>query len=550
MADADVFISYSREDQPTARLYAEALTREGFNVWWDQALRSGEAFDQVIEDAIKSAKAVVVLWSESSCSSRWVRAEATLAERTGGLAPVRIGPCQLPIMFELTHTNDLSHWKGNVADGAWRRLVADLRALVAKAAVEPEVPAAVTMARGAPFILPDKPSIAVLPLNDLSGEDHDHFAEGIVEEISTALSRFQTLFVIAGASSLTYRDPNRDPAKVCRELGVRYLLDGSIRRAKDRVRISVRLIDGIEGVQVWADRFDDSLDDIFDLQERVAHAVAARIDSSIDTAEVARSRSQPAVSSGAYELYWRANAVFRRMDPASLREAIALTEQVLSLDPENAWAASLAAFCYATLFANGVAEDPFAIRTKALELYEKALINGGDDARVLGYCSAALVCAAGDPEIAQRLTVRALQINPGSATNLFWGAWNDIILGNPDQGLERFETALRLNPMSIVRPMTVTGMGLCRLFQGRFSEAADILLEASPQLPHFPATWAGLTAALAHAGRLSEARKAREGLRRLNDSRGPLALMRAPQQTEILNQGIEMADAGPSDRSA
>ncbi len=543
MPDADVFLSYNREDQAVARLYAEGFAQEGLDVWWDVTLRSGEAYDEVTENALRSAKAVVVLWSARSVASRWVRAEATLAEKNGTLVPARIEPCDLPIMFELTQTADLSHWKGHTADTAWRQFVADVaRHLRGEAKTEYEALPSVKMVRGAPFALPDKPSIAVLPLTDLSGHDEDHFADGIVEEISTALARFQTLFVIAGSSSLTYRDPHRDTAKICRELGVRYLLDGNVRRSGNRVRITVKLIDGIQGSQVWADKFDDNLDDIFELQDRVASAVAARIDSSIDTAELERSRNHPAVSSDVYDLYWRANAVFRKMDGASLKEAIGLTGQVLEKDAGNAWAASLASFCYATLFANGASDDPMAMREKALDLYRQALENGGGDARVLGYCSAALISAAGDPQEAKRLTQRALEINPGSATNMFWGAWNDVMLGNPDRGYERFENALRLNPMSIVRPMTVTGMGLCRLFQRKYDEASDILLEAAPQLPHFPATWAGLTASLGHAGRRAEARHARESLRNLGDSWGALGLMHAPEQTEIIREGVQLAE--------
>lgn len=546
MESPDLFLSYNREDQSVARRFAESLEAANFSVWWDVALRSGQAYDEVTENALRSAKAVIVLWSERSVASRWVRAEATLAQSQGTLLPVMIEPCQRPIMFELVQTLDLSSWKGNIADPNWCRFVDDVARFVERRPVSGSAavtPRSVQLARGAAFALPDKPSIAVLPFSTLGGNDEEHFADGIVEEISTALSRFQTLFVIAGASGLTYRDTAREPAKACRELGVRYLLDGTIRKSGNRVRITVRLVDGIEGAQIWADKFDDTLDDIFELQDRVAVEVAARIDSSIDTAELMRSRSRPAVSSDAYELYWRANAVFRKMDPASLKEAISLTEQVLEIDADNAWAASLAAFCHASLFANGVSDDPMASRTKALALYEQAMQTGGDDTRVMGYCGAALTLAIGDPEIARRLTTRALEINPGSATNLFWGGWNDIVLGNPVRGYERFEHALRLNPMSIVRPMMITGMGLCRLFQGHYDEAAEVLREASPQIPHFPAVWAGLTAAMAHAGRLAESRQARDGLRRVNDSWGALALMRDPAQLELIREGIAMADA-------
>lgn len=541
---ADIFISYNREDAEVARRFRDALAAEGFDVWWDDDLRTGVAYDEVTEAALRSAKAVVVLWSTRSTASRWVRSEAALALSRGTFLPVMIETCERPIMFELTQTPDLSGWKGHPADPLWQRFVADVRRhMSGEGGPAPETPRAVQLARGAGFALPDKPSIAVLPFTDMNDSSDHFFADGIVEEISTALGRFQTLFVTAGASSLTYRDPSIDPARICRELGVRYLLNGSVRRSGDRVRITAKLVDGIDGNQLWAEKFDDRLDDIFELQDRIATAVAARIDSSIDTAELTRARADRPGSSGVYELYWQANALFRKMDPASLNEAIALTGQVLELEPHNAWAASLAAFCHATLFANGTAQDPMASREQALKLYELALHDGGNDIRVLGYCSAALTCVAGDPEVARRLVDRALEINPGSATNLFWGGWNAIILGNPELGYERMEQALRLNPMSIVRPITITAMGICRLFQGRHVEAADVLTETAPQLPHFPPAWAALAASMALSGRLKEAREARERLRGLGDSLGVMALVRSPEHIDILRQGIMMADA-------
>jgi TolB-like protein len=541
---ADIFISYNREDAAIARLFRDALVDEGLDVWWDDDLRAGVSYDEVTEAALRSSKAVVVLWSTRSTVSRWVRSEAALALSKGSFMPVMIEACERPIMFELTQTPDLIGWRGSTSDPRWQRFVGDLRRhLSGDNVTEPEAPRAVQLARGASFALPDKPSIAVLPFTDLDNSDDHVFADGIVEEISTALGRFQTLFVTAGASSLTYRDPAIEPARICRELGVRYLLNGSVRRSGQRVRITVKLVDGIAGNQIWADKFDDTLDDIFELQDRVAMAVAARIDSSIDTAELVRVRNVRPGSADTYELYWKANALFRKMDPISLNEAIALTEKVLELDPHNAWAASLCSFCHATLFANGTATDPMASRTRALELYEVALRDGGADIRVLGYCSAALTSAAGDPEIARRLVERALEINPGSATNLFWGGWNDIILGNPARAYERMERALQLNPMSIVRPITITAMGICRLFQKEFGEATDILLETAHQIPHFPAAWAALTAAAAQAGRVADAKAARLRLRAVHDSLGVLALIRAPEQLMILREGLQMADA-------
>ncbi len=536
----DIFLSYNRQDQGVALRYRDALAAEGFDVWWDVGLRSGEAYDEVTERALRDARGVVVLWSERSVASRWVRAEATLADRAGTLLPVMIEPCERPIMFELVQTADHSQWRGNVADPIWLGFVSDVRRKVYGEAGEPTP---VQIARGAGFELPSKPSIAVLPFIDIAPHGgSEHLADGIVEEISTALGRFQTLFVIAGASSLAYRDSKKEPAQICRELGVRYLLEGSIRTAGSRIRVTAKLIDGIAGEQVWADKFDDSLDQIFELQDRVAHEVAAMIDSSIDTVELKRAGSRPTSTPSATALYWRANALFRKWDPPSLNEAIALTDQVLALEPDNGWAASLAGFCHATLFANGWSQDPMATRARALACYELAMRVAGDDLRVLGYAGATLGCVGGDPDTVDRLIGRAIELNPGSATSLFWGGWNDIVSSRFERGLERFETSLRLNPRSIVRPFTIGGMGLCIFFLGRYEESNIILKETVQQVPMYPAALAALAAGQAYTDR-PEAAETVARWRACGASFGALGMMRRAEDKTLLADGIARAEA-------
>ena len=193
MTAPDVFLSYNREDSDTARRFAEGLEREGFAVWWDQRLRSGEAYDEVTENALRSAKAVVVLWSPRSVVSRWVRAEATIADRCKTLVPVMIEPCERPIMFELTQTAELGHWTGDARDKAWLALLSDVQRFVAKGdAVAPVAPAptptaAPTAAAGKPHAT--RPSVAILPFTNRSAERADEvFAGGMGEDIAAALS--------------------------------------------------------------------------------------------------------------------------------------------------------------------------------------------------------------------------------------------------------------------------------------------------------------------------------------------------------------------------
>lgn len=240
MTAPDIFLSYNREDQARAKLFADAFAGAGLTVWWDTALRSGEAYDEVTEGALRAAKAVVVLWSPRSVVSRWVRAEATIADRCKTLVPVMIEACERPIMFELTQTAELSHWAGDAADKAWLAFLDDVRGFVGRDAVASVVPVSDLPPASAPAPTPAKPgkrgeapSIAVLPFTNRSGLEQDEvFAFGMVEDLIDALSRGVHARVLSSSSTARFRNgalPDIDA--MGRELGVHYLLEGNIRRS-------------------------------------------------------------------------------------------------------------------------------------------------------------------------------------------------------------------------------------------------------------------------------------------------------------------------------
>ncbi|HEY9219290.1 MAG TPA: TIR domain-containing protein, partial [Phenylobacterium sp.] len=338
---SDIFLSYNREDQSIARRFADGFEAAGLSVWWDVTLRPGEVYDEVTEAALLQADVVVVLWSKRSVASRWVRSEAAVGHRTGRLAPVMIEACERPVMFELIQTSDLSGWQGEADHPGWRGLLNDIRRRQRRVG---DVPTPVQLASGADLKLPSKPSIALLPFANLGPEDDDHLADGVLEEISTVLSRFASLFVIAGQSSLSYRGSTKPAPQIARELGVRYLLEGSVRRAGGRVRIAVKLVDALVGEQVWAERFDEPGTDLFDLQDRVALAVAATMDASLGEAEMRRAVTRPTASPNAYELTVRANALLGRYNKQAVTEALDLAQQATRLDPDYAWAIAIAGF--------------------------------------------------------------------------------------------------------------------------------------------------------------------------------------------------------------
>ena len=331
----DIFLSYNREDQAIARRFAEAFAAEGLEVWWDTTLRAGEAYDEVTETALKTAKAVVVLWSPRSVVSRWVRAEATLADRNKTLLPATIEACDRPIMFELTQTADLTSWDGSSTDKAWRAFLADVKRFVgAKAAETPAAPAAQTPIR------PDRLSICVLPFANMSDDpQQEYFSDGISEDIITDLSKVSALTVISRNSAFTFKGKHVDLPQVARQLNVTHVLEGSVRKAGARVRITAQLIDGATNGHVWADRFDRDLDDIFALQDEISQAIVAALKLKLFPEEKKAIEGRGTTNIEAYDLFLRARSLMHQIGLANIDRAVGLFRQALALDPRflQAW---------------------------------------------------------------------------------------------------------------------------------------------------------------------------------------------------------------------
>jgi TolB-like protein/cytochrome c-type biogenesis protein CcmH/NrfG len=407
----DVFLSYSREDQPTARRFAEALKREGFSVWWDQALDAGESFDKVTEQALEEAKAVVVLWSKRSVQSDWVRAEATQARANDKLVPVTIEPCKRPIMFELTHTADLSEWNGDVAAAPWRAFIEGLRRTVGKTAspvtasatpapidaAPRSVPraaiawsaiaAAVLLAgglywrlhgseaksptAGAPATAPAMlASIAVLPFKDMSqGKDQEYFADGVTEEILNTLAGLKDLRVTARTSAFAFKGKDVDLRTVGQTLGVQHILEGSIRKDGETLRITAQLIDAKSDAHVWSKTYDRPLKDIFKVQEEIARSVAEALQVTLGVGF----GNQPGMTRNveAYDAYLAAWPAMLQQTAESQRRAIGLLEQAVARDPSFGRAWLFLANAYGGMTAL-VTQDAQAWRQKADVAIENA----------------------------------------------------------------------------------------------------------------------------------------------------------------------------------
>jgi TolB-like protein/class 3 adenylate cyclase len=275
-----------------------------------------------------------------------------------------------------------------------------------------------------PLALPHKPSIAVLPFQNMSGDpEQEYFADGMVEEIITALSRIRWLFVIARNSSFTYKGHAVDVKQVGRELGVRYVLEGSVRKAGGRVRITAQLIDADSGAHLWADRFDGSIDDVFDLQDQVAIDVAGVIEPTLQAAEMARSIERPTADLTAYDLYLRAVALSFSWDKSATTRALELLEQAIERDPHYGSAIVQAATRHFELHLNGWTDDPETSRLKGVELSRQALQVAGDDPNVLSNAAYILGYFGEEIGVVIALLDRALSLNPSSARGYQWSGW-------------------------------------------------------------------------------------------------------------------------------
>jgi adenylate cyclase len=353
--------------------------------------------------------------------------------------------------------------------------------------------------------LPDKPSIAVLPFANMSGDsEQEYFVDGMVEEIITALSRIRWLFVIARNSTFTYKGKPVDVKQVGRELGVRYVLEGSVRKAGDRVRITGQLIDALNGAHLWADRFDGSLEDVFELQDRVALSVAGVIEPALQAAEMRRSAARPTTDLTAYDLYLRALATFFPITRERICEALGLFEQAIAIDRQYGPALAWAALCHFRLINDGWAEEPETTRRKGVELARRALQVAENDPGILA--NAAFVLAQYDEDIGAMIGLvdRALAVNPSFARGWQLSGAIRIIAGQPDLAIEHVQTSLRLSPRERMGlPLLV--MGQAYFFARRFDEAASQLLLSIQDNPGLPASYRLLAACYAHMGRLDEA---------------------------------------------
>ncbi len=391
--------------------------------------------------------------------------------------------------------------------------------------------------------LPSKPSIAVLPFDNLSGDrEQEYFADGMVEEIITALSRIRWLFVIARNSSFAYKGRAVDVKQVGKELGVRYILEGSVRKAGSRVRIAGQLIDTSTGVHLWADRFDGAVEDIFDLQDQVTASVVAAIGPKVEQAEIDRAKRKPTENLDAYDHYLRGLAAFHQWTREANAEALSSFSKAIDLDTNFAAAYAMAARCFAQR-KGGWSTDREQEAAETVQLARHAVKLGKEDAFALSSAGMAFSFVVGDHDYGKALTDRAVALNPNLALAWLFSGWVRIWLGETEAAIDRIDRAIRLNPND---PIMYVAKATAHLLAGRYAEASSCAEEVLQEHPNHATSLRVATASYALAGRLVEAQKALAGLLQVDpafrvSNLGERLPLRRPEDIAKLKEGMRLA---------
>jgi adenylate cyclase len=392
-----------------------------------------------------------------------------------------------------------------------------------------------------------KPSIAVLPFTNMSGDpEQEYFADGMVEDIITALSRFNQLFVIARNSSFTYKGRAVDVRQVAKELGVRFVLEGSVRKSGGRVRITGQLIDAVTGAHLWADRFDGGLEDVFDLQDKITASVVGAIEPALRKVEIERARRRPVENLDAYDLYLRALPHVYAFRPDENLAGLKLLRRAIDLEPGYGPALAFAAWCHEQRLVRGwppVGDDDAGT---AIALARRAMAAGNDDAMALATAGFVLVMVARDYDTGLHAARRALELNPGSGFVALQSGCALLFGSNPEEALVQLERAMVLSPMDPSFFILLTVAGIAHLFSGRPAQALELAQRSAALYPDWDSTYWVLVPAYIQLDRLADARAALAKLLSLSPrltvsgARQRLPI-RNPASLEMLIDGLQKA---------
>jgi TolB-like protein len=510
-ASPDIFLSYNREDQAVAKHFAETFEAAGLSVWWDVTLRSGEAYDEVTENALHSAKAVVVLWSPRSVSSRWVRAEATVADQNKTLVPVTIEACRRPVMFELTQTADLSHWKGEAGNPAWLAFLGDVQRIVGQVAsglVANSVPKPA-------FDGSNIPSVAVLPLTHRANDEElEYLAEELTEEITRKLPRKGIFKVIAAGVVASSRDKAADFRALGRDLDARYVAEGKLQQSGDSVRLTLQLIDTSTGNMPWSKRFVRSRTHLDEEAEGVAADIAYELAEQILEAEMVRAMTELAPLS-AWDHTLRAIAYSRRPGTDAARRGLEEARRALETSPDIALAHAFCVWGLAIPVAGHGKELNGSLSQEIQSHIDRAMQLDGDNPEVLRWLLSGYA-ALGECETNLRLAKHLVETEPYAANSWFWYGVANSALGRFDEAISAIQKYDSLATVDHIRPTALYVLSMGLLIEGRLVEAQVNVDRALALHPDFHLALRVKAIVEAHLGNEAQALATVRRLRRLD----------------------------------
>ncbi len=471
---ADIFVSYARVDRAQVAPLVAALEARGWSVWWDPEIVPGQEFDRQIARELDAAKAVIVVWTPASVDSRWVRGEAREAADRGVLVPVRFGKARLPIDARAMHTTDLDDWNQDPQSEVFRQLSRAIGSLLGATAAgmagPPSAAAAGSSMSPVPEAMRDRRSVSicVLPFANMSKDDEqEYFADGISEDIITDLSKVSALAVISRNSAFAFKGKHVDLRQVARQLDVTHVLEGSVRKSGNRVRITAQLIDAARDSHVWAERYDRDLSDIFALQDEISQSIVSALKLKLFPEERKAIEERGTTNVEAYDKYLRARALLHQGGAAGLRRAMQIFREVLALDAGfvPAWRGLYQAHRDAILYTaesledalDGMAEATGHILTLAPDAWWSYSLRGAQlsDQRRWSEAEAA--------------TKAALAAAPTSEVDALWTYINFLIaVGRMEEAVQHAERTRRTDPLSH-RVSVVAGAVF--EFSGRLAEA-------------------------------------------------------------------------------
>lgn len=531
---SDIFISYARSTETQAHRIAELLRQAGHVVWRDDELPAHLPYADVIEAQLRSAKAVVVIWSADAVKSQWVRAEADLARAAGTLVQLSVDGTTPPLPFNQIQCALLDHWTGAADAAGWLKVLASVDELTRRADTAPQTEARPQHSLQRAAAAAGKPVVIVPRFADLTPADaQDFLAEGLREDIIAALSRH---------ASLTVRGDTEADAGFGSNARA-YQLDAQVRRAGTRVRISMRLT-GLAGAEpIWSERYDDTSDDLFELQDRIALSVAANIEAAIRREQI---RSAPEVTSAGAtveDLYLNAVKLINLAEEQGYLDALALLDRALKLQPDHAQAWAATALAHANIWMNGYPGSQDENRAAGVAGAQRALRITDSDSFATGLAAVSLAYLGEPVNVSCGLIDRILTLNPSYAVAWFWSGTIRLIAGDLETCISHLETALRLDPRTSIRPLILTYTGAAHVLAERHATAAVTLNEAHRLRPQLP--WAALflAASLGHTGHITQAREMLaqcDAIERPDRYRFPL---QDPQHQAFLTEGLRRASA-------